>query len=148
MSLSKRFKSRKLQSLVVGSILALTANGIAFADHYNVGSVNFDSPFSIKIGASDSDGGGYYLTYSPYDRVVGDREKITLKGGELYILAESHYIDSDSNYYYTSLGSVKGDDFSDEQLDIIKDLISNVDGSQDITGDQNVDGEQTVKSVA
>ena len=63
MSLSKRFKSRKLQSLVVGSILA-----------------------------------------------------------------ESHYIDSDSSYNYTSLGPVKGDGFLDEQLDIIKDLISNVDG--------------------
>ncbi len=69
MSLSKRFKSRKLQSLVVGSILA-----------------------------------------------------------------ESHYIDSDSSYNYTSLGPVKGDDFLDEQLDIIKDLISNVDGSLLITG--------------
>lgn len=69
MSLSKRFKSWKLQSLVVGSILA-----------------------------------------------------------------ESHYIDGDSSYNYTSLGPVKGDGFLDEQLDIIKDLISNVDGSQDITG--------------
>lgn len=46
MSLLKRFKSRKLQSLVVGSILA-----------------------------------------------------------------ESHYIDSDSSYNYTSLGPVKGDGF-------------------------------------
>lgn len=81
MSLSKRFKSRKLQSLVVGSILA-----------------------------------------------------------------ESHYIDSDSSYNYTSLGPVKGDDFLDEQLDIIKDLISNVDGSLLITGGA-VSGSQTVKSV-
>lgn len=136
--------NKKLKTILLTGIMALAINNSACADHYSVGSVNFDTGFTIKIGGSDSDGGGYYLTYSPNDRIVGDREKLTLKGGELYILAESHYWESDSDYSYTSLGPVKGDDFSEEQLKIIKDLIANVEGNQIITGSQQVQGGQTV----
>ena len=136
----------KLKTAVLAGAFALAINNTVFADHYSVGSVNFDTGFTVQIdGASSMDGGGYYLTYSPNDRSVGQgSERFTLKGGELYIYSVSHFVDSDSSYNWISLGPVKGDDFSDEQLNIIKDLIAHVDGDQTVDGSQTVTGGQTI----
>ena len=136
----------KAKTAFLAAIMAFAINNPVLADHYSVSSINLDSDFTIKIGSGD--GGGYYLTYSPNDRVVGDREKYTLKGGELYIYSEAHYIESDSSYNWVSLGNaadILGEGISEDEIkDLISDAIHKVDGDQTVTGDQQVDGEQTV----
>lgn len=149
MSLWKKSKSRKLQSLVLASLLALSVNNYCYADYWDTyikNVVNYNEYFEVPLG-SDS----LCICYTPTDRVVSSGRpgsEITLDAGHFYIM---EYVPDENNsrgtYTYTSLGEFNSMS-EDELQQAIEDAVHNVDGDQTVTGDQTVDGEQTVKSVA
>ena len=176
MSLLKKAKSKKLQSLVLASVLAISFSNPVFAvpgsvPHTgNLSNIDLSKEFTIQLGYANPSGGSSgsgnysYLYYSPVDKVVtggrfDDFEEVIYKGGVLYYVNGHESWNADSGTDYSdrqaiALGNaadIFGEGITEDE---IKDLISNVqgdqtvNGSQDITGDQTVEGEQTVKSVA
>ena len=159
MSLLKKSKSKKLQSLILSSILALSFNNLTFAAYNSVNYVNTDlnHSFKVKLGEESTGNANWYLYYTPTDVTIENtwgNDKVTLEGGNFYILQE---YSSDSaggaDATYTLVGPAGGMS-EDELKQAIDDAIHNVEGdqtvngSQDITGDGFVSGSHTVKSVA
>lgn len=157
MSLLKKSKSKKLQSLILSSILALSFNNLTFAAYSSVDYVNTDlnHSFKVKLGEESTGDANWYLYYTPTDVTIENRwgyDKVTLEGGNFYILQEDYTDGGSTEATYTLVGPAGGMS-EDELKQAIDDAIHNVqgdqtvNGSQDITGDQTVKGEQTVKSA-
>ena len=83
MSLLKKSKSRKLQSLVMASVLALGFSHLCNADDFiydvdyprytdlfDIHNVDFSRPFELVLDAGGVGRAGTYLFYTPTDRVV------------------------------------------------------------------------------
>lgn len=171
MSLSKRFKSRKLQSLVMSGALVFSVANLTYADEWSI-KPTYDTENSIVNNPGIVDFGGNYditnmdfskefqitlpdgfLYYTPTTKHVTWQEygSTTFEGGQLYYVGLHTSQGHDSDVIVTKLGDAEsilsGEGITEDE---IKDLISNVqgdqtvNGSQDITGDQTVEGEQTV----
>ena len=174
MSLLKKSKSKKLQSLVLSSVLALSISNTVMAAppgltfDGNIGSIDLSHEFKLDIVEENSGDDGYaYFYYTPVDKTVSTghwgQEKVTYKGGILYLISGHTSTPSDGHTQYsddavTALGNAadifgEGGMTEEDIKDLVDDAIHNVqgdqtvNGSQDITGDQTVEGEQTVKSV-
>ena len=153
MSLWKKSKSRKLQTLVMASIMTLAmSSSVLAADNYNIYNHDQNSNFSVFIGSQSPDHSmsieSYYLYWCAKDTTLANGQ--TLKGGNWYMYSMLNKDDGggttvgrDHNYHLLGSGGMS----EDELQQAIEDAIHKVDGDQTVTGDQQVDGEQTVKSA-
>ena len=172
MSLLKKSRSRKLQSLVMASVLAFSfagnvnaigyqyplqydrfpvANGgrYDFGGNYDFESIDFSREFNFYIGG-DSGGSitsSKYLYYTPVDKTVGySGGSTTFKAGELYIVEIQDEPGSglDPDIGTIHLGEAQSILSGGISKDEVEDLIHNVQGDQNINGSQDITGDQTV----
>ena len=147
--------NKKLKTAVIASALALAitspvlaSSGINDNDHVSWIDHDLNGAFEISLGSQSASGGGYiarYLYYTPTDRtIVTNRETVTLKGGQYYILTE---YESDAGGYqdftFTTIGPATMSE--DELKQAIDDAIHNIDGDQTVDGNQTVTGSQDVQ---
>ena len=94
MSLLKKAKSKKLQSLVLASVLVLTVGTSCNPANaaISTSSISLEKPFICEVGTGDERG---YLVYSPTDKTIIGRDRWvdkvvgTLQGGKLYYVQNS-----------------------------------------------------------
>lgn len=167
MRIKRKVKSRKLNIAIMAGIISLALNssvlassGINDYDHVSWIDHNLNGAFEIALGTDSASGGGYiarYLYYTPTDRtIVTNRETVTLKGGQYYILTE--YESEAGGYQDFTFSTIGPASMSRGEIeDIINDMISgdtviggegedtDGDGEPDRPGNLEVAGDETVK---
>ena len=169
MSLCKT-KSRKLQSLVIASVLALSITNfvhaeetwtqikpdynlddslvhnpgsVDFAGNYDITNMDFSKEFQIKL-----PNGSLYYTPTTKNVTWQEYGSTIFEGGQLYFIGLHTHTGYDSDVIVTKLGDAEsilsGGISEDEVKDLIDDAIHHVEGDMTVAGSQEVTGDQQV----